>query len=372
MIEILSKNRAKLIVSIGSGKKRKRHSKIVEYSGKKQLKELYAEFEKQCLRPPLTDITVPALVTSYIENCKIRGAKETTTHGYETAQKRIEKRFEGVLAVDLTAYQVEDFVSYMADKYAPKTTKNTIALLSASYDRAIRTGQLEENPCRQVDLPKQTKKDTDLFTQEEVQKFLTALEDETLDYRVGFKLALLCGLRRSEILGLREEHINIPFRAVTVASTRHRVSTDDVVQDTKTDKSRRVLALPDSLVSDISALIAEHHALEFDHTDYLIQNGFGEPMNPSTFSNRIFRIEDDANLPHVSLHDLRHTFASMLNSASIDIARISRELGHSNPNVTLGIYTHIFGNVSDSSRGIAEIISEKTAPFLPLEKKGNA
>ena len=217
-------------------------------------------------------------------------------------------------------------------------------------------------------MPKGSRKEVDIFSDEDVLKFVKALDSERSDYRVGYKLALFCGLRRSEILGLREEHISIPFKAVTISETRHSVDSKTIVQDTKTATSHRVLALPESLVADISSLIEEHNAFEYDHTDYLIQDGFGQPMNPSTFSNRIYKIEAENGLPHVSLHDLRHTFASMLNNAHVDIARISRELGHASVGITMSVYTHVFGNVTSSSRGIADTIEQKiqnSATFLP-------
>ena len=59
-----------------------------------------------------------------------------------------------------------------------------------------------------------------------------------------------------------------------------------------------------------------------------------------------------------ALH-FRHTFASLLNSEGVDIARISAELGHSNITTTLNVYTHVFGGASASSRGIADVISSK-------------
>jgi hypothetical protein len=62
----------------------------------------------------------------------------------------------------------------------------------------------------------------------------------------------------------------------------------------------------------------------------------------------------------------------MLNNAHIDIARISRELGHSSINTTLGIYTHVFNGATESSRGIADTIEakvSKSATFLPPETK---
>lgn len=372
MIEHIEKGKAKFIINFGSGKNRVRRTKTVTYKRKRELDKMYDAFKAECKRDQQSDETVEEMVDAFIDSRKLLGAKATTIKGYEKCRDRLSAALKKRNASEVTPYLIDRFVSQSADKYAPKTMRNTISVLSASYDRAIQLGMLTENPCSKVTLPKNKKKDVDIFSDSDVATFISALENERLDYKVGYKLALYCGLRRSEILGLREEHINIPFRAVTVSETRHLVGTDDVVQDTKTATSHRTLALPESLVRDIDVLIKEHHAFEYDHTDYLIQDGFGQPMNPSTFSNRIYRIEADNGLPHVSLHDLRHTFASMLNNAHIDIARISRELGHSSINTTLGIYTHVFNGATESSRGIADTIEakvSKSATFLPPEAK---
>lgn len=371
MIEYLGKNKAKLIVSTGSGANRKRKSKIVEYTTKKELNRMYQIFESEVRHNPLIDTSVRELVEMYIRSRKPLGIEATTIKGYEIAAKRIYPHFEGIKAVDVTSYMVQTFITALDEKYAPKTIRHTIALLSAAYDNAVRLGQLEKNPCNMVTLPKQEKKEIDIFDEEQIRKFLSALKDERLDYKVAYELALLCGMRRSEILGLKEEDVNLVFKCVSINKTRHLIDGKDVIQGTKTESSKRTLAVPDFVVEDIDVLIKQHNSVRYEHTDFLIQNGFGKPMSPDALSTRIYQIEEKVGLPKVSIHDLRHTFASMLNAAHVDIAMISRELGHSSIATTLAIYTHAFGNVSDSSRNIADSLNNKfeketeTATFLP-------
>ena len=370
MIEVIDKHTAKLIVNIGSGKTRKRRTKKVAYSGKRELERLYREFEAECKRAPIVKLTVKELVDSYIKNRELLGAKATTIKGYKAAAKRVNSRFDGVSAGSLTTYQIDDFVADMANSgLSPKTIINTISILNSAYDRAVRSGQLSSNPCKYVTLPKKKKPEIITFSNDELVKFWNKLCEERLDYKVGYELCLFCGMRRSEVLGLRENDISIPFGSITISNTRHRIEGDeDIVQDTKTAQSHRALAVPEFVIEDIDKLIEEHHANPYNDTDYLIQNGFGQPMSPSTFTKYIKIIEDKAGLPPVSVHGLRHTFASMLNSEGVDIARISAELGHSTIGTTLNIYTHVFGNVSASSRGIADSINEKfnkSATFTP-------
>lgn len=366
MIELIGKNKAKLIVSVGSGKNRKRHSKIVFYKNKTELKELHSAFEDEWKMNPLADISIRGLVENYIKSRKSIGIAETTLQGYESTAERIYSLLDARRATEVTPYQLQNFVSALSEKYSPKTVRNTVSLLSSSYDNAIRLGQISKNPCRMIELPKNEKKDIDIFSREDISVFLKELATERLDYIVGYELALFCGMRRSEILGLKEQDINIPFKCVSINKSRHRIKGKDIVKTTKTESSKRTLAVPDFVIADIERLIAEHHSKEYEVSDYLIQDGFGKMLTPAALTQRIYYIEERVGLPNVSLHDLRHTFASMLNSANVDIAMISRELGHSSISTTLNIYTHVFGNVTQASRSIADNLnSQFSAPNLP-------
>lgn len=372
MIQEISKGKALLIVNIGSGKNRKRRVKTVTYKTKRELRDMYDDFEAEVKKTPRNGLTVKQLVDNYIKKKEALGIKATTVRGYKVCAQRLDSLLGGFSADSLTTYQLENFIALGVDKgrngYSAKTIANTINLLSSAYEDAIRTGQLASNPCRNATLPKRDKKEIEVFNEEEVRKFVEALELERIDYKVGYKLCLFCGLRRSEVLGLKEENIDLENKTISIVHTRHCVNGEIVEQDPKTARSRRILALPEILISDIEELLEVRHSFPYKQSLYLIQDGFGNAMNPSSFTKRIYLIEKEANLPHLTVHGLRHTFASMLNSQQIDIARISAELGHSNISTTLNVYTHVFGGASESSRGIADAISSKfgkSATFLP-------
>lgn len=350
-IKIISKNKAQLIVSVGSASKgtRRRVTKTVTYTKKKELEKMYQRFEDEVRRNPLTHVTVDELLSSYISNAEVRGLSANTIHGYKSAQKRINSAFGEVLARSLSTYQLEDFVAQMAKKYAPKTVHNTIALLDAAYQRAVRSGQLAENPCVGISLPKQQKKEIQTLSPEQLTAFIEALQDQRRDIRVGYMLCLMCGLRRGEVLGLTEKDVSLLFRRVSINKTRYIVEGREYIQETKTARSHRTLALPKVLAEEIDLLIREHHAAKWYHSDTLIQDAFGDPLSPSVFSAVIRKMNAG-----ISVHGLRHTFATLLNAEGTDLAQISAELGHSNLATTLNIYTHVFGDVTSSSRGIAD------------------
>lgn len=359
MIKELEKGKARLVVNVGSGKNRRRMTKTVTYHGKRELKRMYDEFEAEVRRSPLVDITVGDLMQRKIDRAEALNLKATTIHGYRTCEKRFNRPFKAILADKLTTYQIDQEILSMSQYgLSAKTIRNTIGFLSSAYEYAIRIGQLQKNPCKQSSLPQGQARDIRILYENEIQDFLFALADVQLDEKVAYELALFLGLRRSEILGLKESDVDIVRGLINIHNTRHRVDGRDVDQDTKTKKSTRVLALPDILIIDIARLMQVHRDFPYEKTDYLIQNGFGEPLQPQALSSRLTRLEQKKGLPNVTLHGLRHTYASLLHSQGVDMAQISAELGHSNLATTMNIYTHIFNSASASSRGIAGVVNQ--------------
>lgn len=367
MIKELEKGKARLIVSIGGRTDRRRFCKTVTYKTKKELKQLYNDFEEECRQLPPTDITVQDLLESYIAYCRTLGRKATTIRGYNIVAERCYEPIGAISAQSLTTYRLEKFIAEMGEKrLSAKTIKNTIGLLSAAYDHAIFIGQLKENPCKRVTLPKGQPRDIRIFYLEEIPKFLEAIADVDLNEKVAYELALFLGLRRSEILGLRENDVDIVKGLVYVHNTRHRVDGEDIEQDTKTKRSTRILALPDILILDLARLLEMHRQFKYESVDFLIQDGFGNALGAQALSSRLTRLEQKNGLPNVTLHGLRHTYASLLHSQGVDMANISANLGHGNLTTTMNIYTHIFQSATNASRGIANTINN----FMLPQKNG--
>lgn len=358
MIKDLGKGKARLIVSIGSGDTRRRVSKTVTYKTKRELKDMYTDFEAEVQESPASDMTIEQMLDAHIEHCEVLGRKPETIRGYKICQKRLNPRLKRLLAKDCTTYHIEKEIARMSrESLSAKTIKNTIGLLSAAYRHAIYTKQLKENPCEYAVLPTEQVKEVRILYKNEIQPFLDAIGTAPLDDKVAYELALFMGLRRSEILGLKESDVDIVQGMLSVHNTRHRVNKEDYDSDTKNDRSTRVLALPDILIIDIARLLEVHRNLPYERCDYLIQDGFGGYYTPEALSQRLRRLQRNNNLPEVSLHKLRHTYASLLNESGVDMARISRELGHSNLATTQNIYTHILKTPSESSKGIAQVIN---------------
>jgi integrase len=85
----------------------------------------------------------------------------------------------------------------------------------------------------------------------------------------------------------------------------------------------------------------------------LFSNLEGGPLRTTTASQRSARCAEDLGIPKVTFHALRHTHASQLIHAGVDIVTISRRLGHAKPDITLRVYSHMF--TQDDSRAAAAI-----------------
>ena len=77
-------------------------------------------------------------------------------------------------------------------------------------------------------------------------------------------------------------------------------------------------------------------------------------MKPQYLGKHLANINKEYGLPQVTVHGLRHTHATMLNASGVDMVRISKQLGHSEPSITANIYTHLFGKANESTRAIAD------------------
>lgn len=372
MITKVGKNKYQFVVNVGSGKSRQRPSKTIEYKGgKRGLEQLYKEFEDECKNRPNTEITVKELADDYIAYCKALGRKPTTIKGYQVAVERLSSPVQTILARDCTTHQLEKEIALMSSNgLSSKSIRNTISVLSAAYRHAIKIDQLNDNPCEKLTLPKGKSRDIRILHQDEIQDFLYAIADCDLNEKVAYELALFLGLRRSEIMGIKESDVNIVSGMIDIHNTRHRVDGEEYDDGTKTDRSTRALALPDILIMDIARLLQVHRDFPYESCDYLIQDGFGNPLGGQALSSRLVRLEDEKGLPHVTLHGLRHTYASLLHASGVDMAQISAELGHSNLTTTQNIYTHILKTPSQSSRGIASVINGVTnvAKKLPISE----
>ncbi len=97
--------------------------------------------------------------------------------------------------------------------------------------------------------------------------------------------------------------------------------------------------------------------------DFVFAHPDGNPLDPSTVSHVFNKVIRKAGLPHICLHDLRHTHASLLLQAGVHPKVVQERLGHSSIRVTLDTYSHVVG-------GLQEAAAQHFDELLSSEKAG--
>ena len=195
-------------------------------------------------------------------------------------------------------------------------------------------------------MPKIIKHEMNILDEPQAETILQ--EARGTNYYSIFALALYTGMRKSELLALQWNDVDLLMAELTVSKSSHRLNTGKyVVKSTKTPKSNRRIALsPDTCIMLRQHLNTEMNrcataGIKFTNNRLLFCEYNGEPLKPNTVSQHWTRFLQRLNYPHIRFHDLRHTHASWMLKKGVSPKVIQERLGHSTISTTLDIYSHV-------------------------------
>jgi integrase len=179
-------------------------------------------------------------------------------------------------------------------------------------------------------------------------------------------VALFTGLRRGELLALRWRHIDLDHKILIVREALEETRSGIRFKAPKSKAGRRDITLPDIVVETLREYRRAQLELrlrlglgKLTDDDLLFSNLEGGPIRPRIFSVDWGRAADAIGMGDVTFHALRHTHASQLIAAGVDVVTISKRLGHASPTVTLNVYSHVFRNDdSKASQAINQAVAD--------------
>jgi integrase len=244
----------------------------------------------------------------------------------------------------------------LAAGLSPRTVRISLAVLRRALAQAMKWNLVPRNPVDAVDLPKVSRATTNTFTEVQARAFLTAIQGDA--YEPAYMLALLCGLRRGEIIALKWPDLDFGVATLSVMRALERIDGRLEFVEPKSNESRRVLPLPAPVVMALRAHRASQAktrlALGQAYEDHglLFPNSIGRPLEPRRFNHLFKAILARAGLPKtLRLHDCRHFAATAMISDGVDVRTVAGLLGHADPSLTVRTYAHA---VPEAARRAAE------------------
>ena len=239
--------------------------------------------------------------------------------------------FFGSMRVDaITLPHVREFTkALLAKELSPKTVLNVMVVLKEMFKHAVQWGYLDANPAQYAERPRSEEREMEILTPPEIRRLLDAADEPV---RTLLLCAVLTGIRRGELLGLRWEDIDLEGHRLFVrrALWRGKVVTP------QSRRSRRTIDLAPTLRTALAKLPSRFQGgLVFCGTD-------GEPIDPDNFAHRDWAgVLRRAGLRRIRFHDLRHTYASLLIAQGAHPKYIQAQLGHASIQTTLDRYGHL-------------------------------
>lgn len=234
---------------------------------------------------------------------------------------------------------VQDWVSELANRRSATVTLRAYGILAGILDAGVNDRRLARNVARGVSLPKKTRKTHVYLTHPEVD----ALAREAGQYGPLVLTLAYTGIRWGEAVGLRVEHIDFLRRRLQVAENAVNVGGEIIVG---TPKSHRVRSVPfPAFLADTLARLCEGKTRD----QLVFGDGVNHVLTPTHRDGWYVYAKARAKLPaKLTIHDLRHTAASLAIAAGANVKAVQRMLGHASAAMTLDVYADLFDDDLDA------------------------
>jgi integrase len=231
-----------------------------------------------------------------------------------------------------------------------KTILQHHRIISSILSDAVQWQLLFSNPAARVKPPKVPKKQAKCYDEEQVATLLDALDQlppGDLKYRVMVELALTTGLRRGELGGLEWKDLDFDKCTLDVRQASQYIPGQGCfIKDPKNETSKRLIAVPASTIALLKKWKAQQAEKRLKVGDLWIGDDWvfttwnGKRINPDRFTQWFPEFLEKNNLPHIPLHSMRHTSATLLIAEGVDLREVSGRLGHADTSTTGNIYAH--------------------------------
>jgi integrase len=321
-----------------------------------KLTELLASVAKGSHVDP-NKITVAEFVRARIDHWEASGniGTRSAERYRQLAANQIEPYLGAMVLQKLRPLHIEEWHANLRTKgradgkggVAPRTIGHAHRLLSQAISDAAENELVVRNVVQTKSAPKVP--NDEMIIVQDVAAFIEKMKPRPRYYPTGM-VSLFTGMRLSEVLALRWSRIDLERKTIKVLESIEVTKSHGLrFKAPKTTAGRRTITLPDFLVD----VLREHRKSQLESRlklglgklqdgDLLFADLEGAALHPYHFGTLWSECAARVGFPGITFHALRHTHASQLIDAGVDIVTISKRLGHATPTVTLNTYAHLF------------------------------
>lgn len=290
--------------------------------------------------------TVEEYLKEWLKNIK-HNVAEGTYEFYKDIVERVLIPALGMIKIDkLNVLQIQNFlISKLTDgKLSTTTVRHYYNVLNIALNQAKKWRLIQYNPCEAVEPPKASKAKIAVLKPDEAEFLLNYTK--TSEFKVMYiplLLAITCGMRRGEVLGLQWGDVDLEEGLIRVTHNLTKVGKEIKMVIPKTDLSVRTIALLPTTIKELQYYKYNRKIIKLnkDGYDYVCCWEDGSYLKPDYVTHTFKKLLKKCNLPSMRFHDLRHTHATLLLMQGVNVKVVSERLGHSKVDMTLDTYSHV-------------------------------
>ena len=286
------------------------------------------------------DMTFDSFVEQYTADMQTRIKENTWATKEHIIRTKIIPYFGKQKMSSITAQQIitwqNELMNYKDENgksLSPVYLKTINNQLSAIFNHAVKYYNLRENPCKKAgSMGKKKNREMLFWTKEEYLKFAEVMMDKPLSF-YAFEMLYWCGIREGELLALTPADFDFEKCTVSITKSYQRLNGQDLITTPKTEKSNRVIKMPQFLADEMQDYLKQLYGIE--------PNDWMFTVTKSYLHREMDRGAKEAGVKRIRIHDIRHSAVSLLIDMGFSATAIADRVGHESIDITYN-YAHLF------------------------------